>query len=151
MALGRAPARHPEAVSFHPPRAYEAAYLLDVACTGLTAPRAFNAIHWYEVPGLNFKDSLVPDTTERKVALAGEWVGPDTIYVAREWVNTWVPRHEMLHYLTQSGAHDTTVFGRQCHAMWGFLPADSGLSGPGATSAGPGADRPGTGTWGQVK
>lgn len=98
------------------------------ACTGVY--RSFDKIKWFEVPGPNFH---VAGDPEKIGPLLGLWVWPDTIYVSEQWMHSWVPRHEIIHYLLQTSKHDTAVWGERCHAMWGYLAGDQTISGPGRT------------------
>lgn len=88
------------------------------ACTHRA--RGFDRITWMVVPGRDFR---VPGDTANKGYLIGYWVKPDTIYVATEWLSSWVPKHEMIHDLLQRDHFDgdTAVWGSACHAMWGYL------------------------------
>lgn len=126
--------RIPDAVRFYPD--YRADYAAAVECTGTTHPRSYEKIIWLRVPRSNFKDALAPEE-EGKLPNIGEWVFPDSIFIASPWSDSWVPKHEMIHYLRHDGEHPTEVFGAACHAMWGYLPADTTISGPGRTIRGP--------------
>lgn len=79
----------------------------------------FADITWLRVQGHDFRNPSKP-----KERVIGLWMAPHTIYIASEWLTTdWVLRHEMVHDLLRRGHWDgdSTVFGRQCHAMWGYL------------------------------
>lgn len=86
-------------------------------CSGVR--KKFEPIIWYLVPGQSFRDPKDLDEW-----LIGYWVKPDTIYIGEQWVRSWVPRHEVLHYLHQNGEHPVEVFGQACHAMQGYLMSD---------------------------
>jgi hypothetical protein len=78
----------------------------------------FEDLSFYLVPGHDF-----PCPTGRCI---GEWYPPHHISIAEDWKNiNWVVRHEMLHDLV--GRHypgDTLVWGKACHATWGWLGDD---------------------------
>lgn len=85
-------------------------------CSGHT--KKIQKIHWHIVPGKQFS------------CPSGQCIGwtglPNDIYIADAWKNTeWVARHEAIHAITgwghDSGVRDTTVWGRACRAMWGWL------------------------------
>lgn len=126
--------RIPGAERFYPD--YRAAYADAVDCTKTAHPRPYEALIWMRVPGPNFRDPYATDE-EGKLPNIGEWVSPDTIFVSAQWVGTWVPKHEMIHYLTRIVPNDPKLFGVACHAMWGYLPADTTRMGPGTTIRGP--------------
>lgn len=125
--------RIPDAVRYYPD--YHQAYADAVECTGTKHPKPYDGITWMLVPRPNFKDALQPEE-EGKLANIGEWV-PDTIFISATYANSWVPKHEMIHYLRRNGEHPREVFGYACHATWGFLPADTTRIGPGTTTRGP--------------
>lgn len=131
-AHGQAP-RIPDAERFYPD--YRAAYAEAVNCTG-EKPRPYEKIIWMRVPGGSFKDPYATDE-EGKIPNIGEWVSPDTIFISANWTTSWVPKHEMIHYLRNDGKHPQEVFGEACHATWGFLPPDTTRMGPGTTTHGP--------------
>ena len=126
--------RIPDAERFYPN--YKAAYADAVDCTGTAHPKAYEAIIWMRVPRPSFKDALQPEE-EGKLPNIGEWVSPDTIFVSATYADSWVPKHEMIHYLRQDGKHPREVFGEACHATWGYLPADTTQMGHGTTIHGP--------------
>jgi len=110
---------------FDPPPHYYQIYQQAVECTKPfrnpnKEPRPYAWIQWSTVPGHDFK-------CENGMRCIGHWQGPNEITIAEDWRTTdWVQRHEMVHYLLQRGhwVGDTAVFGRACHAMWGYLPQD---------------------------
>lgn len=114
----------------------KAAYAEAVACTGTKHPKPYDAIVWMRVPRPSFRDVAAPEE-EGKLPNIGEWVSPDSIFVAAPYADSWVPKHEMIHYVRQKGDHPREVFGDACHATWGYLPADTTVSGPGTTIRGP--------------
>jgi hypothetical protein len=109
--------RIPTAVWMTPPPRFESEFREAEKCSGLTGK--YDGIVWYVVPGANFRDPVEPDEW-----LLGLWVKPDTIYISAQWERSWVPRHEMLHYLRGDGAHPKDVFGEACHALTGYLVSD---------------------------
>ncbi len=131
--MAQAP-RIADAHRFYPD--YQAAYAAAVACTGVQHPAPYQAVVWMSVPRENFTDPLAPNE-EGKLPNIGEWISPDTIYVAQGWTASWVPKHELIHYLRRDGKHPREVFGDACHAMWGYLEPDTTPSLPGRTIYGP--------------
>lgn len=88
----------PGGVPFVPPEALYSAYWRQVeTCSGLTGN--WHRIRWFTVPG------LIPTPGGDRL---GVWDSPHTIYlvVGSDLVeNSWLIPHEMLHDLTQRGAH----------------------------------------------
>lgn len=101
---------------FAPPAHYREIWQDAEKCTGKSGD--FNRVHWYVVPGHDFKaDGIVA---------IGHWSTPHDILIAQDWLTTdWVIRHEMIHDLTRlahdHGPRDIQIWGVQCHAMWGWL------------------------------
>jgi hypothetical protein len=95
------------------------------ACTHRSGD--FARVKWYVMPGNSFP-------TDDGAAI-GLWGEPHTITIAGDWMTTdWVVKHEMIHDLThlrhdgeggRPGPRDSLVWGRMCHAMWGFQPRDT--------------------------
>src|SRR5262245_9705908 len=84
-----------DAERFYPD--YQSAYREAVECTGTKYPRPYEDIVWMRVPRPNFTDDRQPED-EGKLPNIGEWVAPDTIYIAAPWTDSWVPKHEIIHY-----------------------------------------------------
>lgn len=113
-----------ETYPFAPPAHYREIWAEAEACTGVQGD--FDKVLWYEEPGNSF-----PTPTG---AAIGYWSG-HTITIAHDWRTTdWVVKHEEIHELTrfthdgtpsEPGPRDIQVWGKQCHAMWGFQPIDS--------------------------
>jgi hypothetical protein len=107
------------------PPTYRAIWDSAQACTGTRGD--FAQVQWLVHPGNSFPS--------RDGAAIGMWTPPHTITIAVEWMTTdWVVKHEMIHELTrlrhdgtglQPGPRDSLVWGKQCHAMWGFQPRDT--------------------------
>ncbi len=131
--VGQTP-RIPDAKRFYPD--YTAAYVAATACTKTWNPPPLRDVVWMSVPRQNFTDPYAPDE-EGKLPNIGEWVKPDTIYIAQPWADSWVPKHELIHYIRGEGSHPREVFGEACHAMWGYLETDTMPSKPGHTIYGP--------------
>lgn len=110
----------PEGIErFTPPLHYRQIWEDAEKCSGKTGD--FNKVHWYVVPGRSFRADGVD--------AIGHWHTPHDIAIASEWLTTdWVVRHEMVHELTRlphdNGPRDIQIWGRQCHAMWGWLASD---------------------------
>lgn len=105
-----------------PPEHYREVFDQAVKCSGKYKP--YSRIKFYLVPGKEWQ------CEKNGMHCIGEYQKPNRILIASEWKTTdWVVRHEMIHYVTglphDGGVRDTTIWGRQCHSMWGFLPTDS--------------------------
>jgi hypothetical protein len=105
---------------FTPPERYREIWQEAQACTGLSGD--FDRVAWYVVPGNNWP-------CDEKGKCIGQWRQPHTILIAEAWQNIdWVVKHEMIHDLTglshDGGERDKQIWGRQCHAMWGWLDTD---------------------------
>jgi hypothetical protein len=108
--------------SFDPPEHYREVFKQAVDCTGKYKP--YSRINWYSVPGKDWK------CDKHGMRCIGQFQSPNRILIASEWRTTdWVIKHEMIHYVTgyshDAGPRDLQVWGKQCHAMWGWLPTDS--------------------------
>jgi hypothetical protein len=135
--------RIPDAVRFYPD--YRADYAAAVECTKTVSPAPYEGIVWMLVPRPNFVDPI-QSGEEGKLANIGEWIGHssmkgDTIYIANAYRNSWVPKHEIIHYLRHDGGHPkdgnrNLIFGETCHATWGYLSVDTTTIGPGKTEGG---------------
>ena len=109
----------PPGEGWTPPAHYRAIWDSAQACTGKRGN--FDRIVWYRMPGNNFpyKDG----------SAIASWTRPHAITIAVEWQTTdWVVKHEMIHDLLQM-AHNAEdlreIWGKKCHATWGFQPLDS--------------------------
>jgi hypothetical protein len=85
-----------------------------VTCTGIE--RSFDGIVWFVVPGGSFRDPVQEKRGEQRIRYWGEWVQPDTIYVA-EVRPEWVVRHEVIHYLRNRVDHDDRL-NHRCKAPY---------------------------------
>lgn len=97
-------------------------------CSGKKGDAA--RIRFYVVPG---KDFRCP--TGRCIGWTS--ITTHSIYIAAEWITTaWVFRHEALHEITgwghdtgddgTPGPRDVALWGKACHASWGFLEGSPG-------------------------
>jgi hypothetical protein len=105
-----------------PPEDYREIWKEAEACTGKRGN--FDRIQWMQIPGRSF------DCDGKGISDIGCWQKPHTITIASDWVNIrWVAKHEMIHDLTgyrhDGGPRDIQIWGKQCHAMWGYLDTDS--------------------------
>jgi hypothetical protein len=102
-----------------PPEHFRAIWDSAQACTNTHGD--FNRVTWYQVAGNSFSGDAGP--------AIGTWYPPHSIAIAREWLTTdWVVKHEMIHDLLQDGHTEEErkrIWGRQCHATWGYQPIDS--------------------------
>lgn len=100
----------------------------------------FKHIVWLKAPGGSF---VAPPQLPTVGTLRGLWQGgggpPDTIVIAADLLNAdWLVKHELIHYVLQmdhpaSKQENDDLWGRDCQAMVGFLPADTTKSRPGDT------------------
>jgi hypothetical protein len=102
-----------------PPPVYREIWKEAEACTGKRGN--FDRVRWGLVAGKEFD-------CNGKGAI-GCWTKPHQIAIANDWKNIqWVVKHEMIHDLMQlshdGGERDIQIWGKQCHAMWGYLDND---------------------------
>lgn len=104
---------------FTPPADYRVIWDSAEVCSGV--PGDFNRVTWYVTPGNSFDG---PDGY-----VIGRWTAPHSITIAHDWLTTdWVVKHEMIHDLLQEGhteAQRIQIWGKQCHATWGYQPQDT--------------------------
>jgi hypothetical protein len=118
---------------FDPPARYDDLYWDAITCSRVVGNvPLFKQIVWLKAPGVDFfPPPRIIELLGTHARLRGLWVGgngaPDTIVVASDWLKTdWVIKHELIHYVLQSNhlkdkQEDEDLWGRQCHAIVGFL------------------------------
>lgn len=112
-----------DAQPWTPPEHYREIWDSAQACTGKHGD--YDRITWLRFEGRAFECRKKGGPTA-----IGCWAGPHTIIIASDWANIdWVPKHEMIHDLTglthDGGDRDRLIWGKRCHAMWGWLDTDS--------------------------
>lgn len=109
----------PEDYNWLPPAYYRAIWASAQSCIGKRGD--YDRLRFRIVPkGVPFKDE--------NGAVLGRWDGGYRISLADEWKTTaWVVKHEMIHVLLQKKHTEQQrieIWGRQCHATWGYLDSD---------------------------